>query len=236
MTELHAYEVAHDEVLMQLLSKVYTCEAIIGMETEKALYAATPQSKATGFEVIDNGRSFPLEVDYTGQILQPGSSYRTTGESYRTLPEGTIFFKRKGYRHDPAQFRIMLADKDYRTANINDAKAVLTTEQLARLTAAEETLVTAKAALTAHEAKYTGWSRFFLVTSSAGHVHSSTSCSTCYITTRFALRTDLSAQSATEAIEALGETLCTVCFPEAPIAGKPKKITKAAAAKLAPAA
>lgn len=230
MTELHAYEVAHDEVLMQLLSKVYAFEAIIGMETEKALYAATPQSKTT------IGQSFPLEVDHCGQILQTGSIYRTTGESYRTLPEGTIFFKHKGYRYDPAEFRIMLADKDYRTANINDAKAVLTTEQLARLTAAEETLVTAKAALTAHEAKYTGWARFFLVTSSAGHVHSSTSCSTCYITTRFALRTDLSAQSATEAIEALGETLCTVCFPEAPIAGKPKKITKAAAAKLVPAA
>ena len=229
MTELHAYEVAHDEVLMQLLSKVYTFEAIIEGETEKALYAATPQ-------VEIRSRSYPLEVDYTGQILQPGSTFRTTGESYRTLPEGTIFFKHKGYRYDPAEFRIKLADKDYRTANINDAKAVLTTEQLARLTAAEQKLVTAKAELTAHEAKYTGWSRFFLVTSSAGHVHSSTSCSTCYITTRFALRTDLSDQSATEAIEALGETLCTVCFPEAPIAGKPKKITKAAAAKLVPAA
>ena len=41
----------------------------------------------------------------------------------------------------------------------------------------------------AEEAKlqeaYTGWSRFFLVTSSTGHVHSSTSCSTCRPTTTY---------------------------------------------------
>jgi hypothetical protein len=84
------------------------------------------------------------------------------------------------------------------------------------------------------EATYTGWSRFFLVTSSAGHVHSSMHCSTCYPTTTYGWMPELSGKTEAEAVDELGPTLCTVCFPSAPVdwtAGK--KLTRAQAEKRA---
>jgi hypothetical protein len=84
------------------------------------------------------------------------------------------------------------------------------------------------------EATYTGWSRFFLVTSSPGHVHSSMSCSTCYPTTRFGWMPELSGHTEAEAVDELGPTLCTVCFPSAPVDWTTgKKLTKAQAEKKA---
>ncbi|MCA1571166.1 MAG: hypothetical protein LC798_12785 [Chloroflexi bacterium] len=84
------------------------------------------------------------------------------------------------------------------------------------------------------QAQYTGWSRFFAVTSSAGHVHSSMSCSTCYPRTRYGWLPELSGHAEAEAVEKLGPTLCTVCFPSAPVKWtEGKKLTKAQAAKAA---
>jgi hypothetical protein len=83
-----------------------------------------------------------------------------------------------------------------------------------------------------HDLGYTGWSRYFLVTSSAGHVHSSMHCSSCNWRTTYAPVVQLSATSDAEAVELLGETLCSVCFPDAPVDGRPSKLTKAAARKL----
>jgi hypothetical protein len=83
-------------------------------------------------------------------------------------------------------------------------------------------------------AKYTGWSRFFLVTSSAGHVHSSMNCSTTYPTTRFGWLPNLSGKGEEEAVKELGPTLCTVCFPSAPTEWtEGKKLTAAQAEKKA---
>jgi hypothetical protein len=83
------------------------------------------------------------------------------------------------------------------------------------------------------ERAYTGWSRFFLVTSSSGHIHSSMSCSTCRPTTAFGWMPELSGKSEAEAVERCGPTLCSVCFPEAPLDWQSgKKLTKAQAAKL----
>lgn len=83
------------------------------------------------------------------------------------------------------------------------------------------------------EDKYTGWSRFFLVTSSAGHVHSSTHCPTCYPTTTYGWLPNLSGKSEEEAVKELGPALCSVCYPSAPVAMVGGKITKAQANKKA---
>ena len=64
------------------------------------------------------------------------------------------------------------------------------------------------------------WSRFFLVTSSSGHIHSSMSCSTCHKgenRTTFALLASLSGQDEKAAVDKLGPALCSVCFPSAPV-------------------
>lgn len=75
-------------------------------------------------------------------------------------------------------------------------------------------------AVVIHEKAYAGWSRFYLVTSSSGHVHRSTGCCTCHKgrqRTRFALVPYLSGKSEAEAVEDLGPALCSVCFPTAPV-------------------
>lgn len=59
------------------------------------------------------------------------------------------------------------------------------------------------------------WSRYFQVL--GGHVHGSRSCSTCRVTTQFAFATELSGQSEADAVEALGPSLCSVCFSSAPV-------------------
>jgi len=63
--------------------------------------------------------------------------------------------------------------------------------------------------------EYGGWSRFFLVP--MGHIHSSTSCSTCYVTTAFSWLPELSGLTEKDAVSEYGEILCSVCFPSAPV-------------------
>lgn len=60
------------------------------------------------------------------------------------------------------------------------------------------------------------WSRFFPTeTSSGGHIHSATGCSTLYASTKIFWRPDLSGKTNEEAVADLGPALCQVCFPEA---------------------
>lgn len=82
-------------------------------------------------------------------------------------------------------------------------------------------------------ARYDGWSRFFLVTSSKGHIHSSMNCSTCRPTTTYGWLPGLSGESEADAVAAHGEVLCSVCFPSAPVAWTLGKLTKAQAEKAA---
>lgn len=65
-----------------------------------------------------------------------------------------------------------------------------------------------------------GWNRYWLVTSSQGHIHSATNCSSCNKgrnMTTFALVCDLSDAEASEAVDIFGAALCSVCFPDAPV-------------------
>jgi hypothetical protein len=70
------------------------------------------------------------------------------------------------------------------------------------------------------EAQYAArrWTRYYLVTNSNGHVHSSTSCDTCFPTTQYAWLTEQSGMTAEALVDLAGESACTVCFPWAPVA------------------
>lgn len=83
------------------------------------------------------------------------------------------------------------------------------------------------------EESYTGWSRFFLVTSSKGHIHSSQHCSTCRMTTTYGWLPQLSGRTEADCVEEFGPALCSVCYPSAPVEWTTAEITKAAAAKAA---
>lgn len=68
-----------------------------------------------------------------------------------------------------------------------------------------------------------GWSRFF----TAGHIHAGMDCHTCnrgMVPTRFTWNPELSGTTEAEALAALGaagHTMCTVCFPNAPVLPAP---------------
>jgi hypothetical protein len=59
------------------------------------------------------------------------------------------------------------------------------------------------------------WNRFFLVP--GGHIHSSTACHSCRPTTAFGWLPELSGLTEADAVKAYGPTLCSFCFPSAPV-------------------
>lgn len=61
-----------------------------------------------------------------------------------------------------------------------------------------------------------GWSRFFIVNNTGGHVHSSMTCSTCFATTEFSWLPEFSGGTEEDMVASFGEMACTVCFPSAP--------------------
>jgi hypothetical protein len=88
------------------------------------------------------------------------------------------------------------------------------------IAAAQIAAATARAALLPLDAEFDGrggWTRYYLVDANNGHVHPSTSCSTCFITTAYYWLTTESGKTAEEVVELAGERACTVCFPWAPV-------------------
>lgn len=83
------------------------------------------------------------------------------------------------------------------------------------------------------EARYTGWSRFFVVTSSAGHIHSSMHCSTCRPTTTYGWLPELSGRTEADCVTEFGPALCSICYPTAPVEWTLAEVKKARAAKAA---
>lgn len=104
------------------------------------------------------------------------------------------------------------------TGTFTEAYGIARAFDLARYVAAAEDVQAKQWEIEELEDQYTGWSRFWLVTNTNGHIHSTTSCSTCYPSTQFAWLPELSGQTEAEAVAAQGEILCSVCFPSAPVA------------------
>jgi hypothetical protein len=83
---------------------------------------------------------------------------------------------------------------------------------------AEHDALRAEAAPLEAEFAAAPWTRFFLV--QGGHIHSSTSCSTCNngaTATTFGWLPALSGLTEADAVAAHGAILCTVCYPSAPV-------------------
>lgn len=69
-----------------------------------------------------------------------------------------------------------------------------------------------------HEKGYTGWERYYAVPN--GHIHSSTYCSSLNkgrTATTLVFLADVSALPMESAVKYYGATLCTFCFPDAPV-------------------
>lgn len=70
-----------------------------------------------------------------------------------------------------------------------------------------------EAAIAYDKANYEGWNRFFLVQ----HIHNTAHCSSFRPTTRVGWLPDVSGLTEAEAVAEHGATLCTICFPSAPV-------------------
>ncbi|MEV7891595.1 hypothetical protein ACWD3I_25020 [Streptomyces sp. NPDC002817] len=134
---------------------------------------------------------------------------------------------RREYRRgvQPA-WRMTHEDALARAAELLDSGALFPwdatslTEALADLESAgvEERGLAEAAALPHAEWMRRGWSRFYLVTSSAGgHIHDSTGCGSCRSTTTFVWLPDLAGRDEAAAVAEHGPLLCTRCFPSAPL-------------------
>jgi hypothetical protein len=118
---------------------------------------------------------------------------------------------------------VILSQREDRDSSIELAEYEQTT---AIIEATEEAIEIA-------ESEYTGWSRFFLVTSSQGHIHSSLRCSSCRQSTTYGWLPELSGKTEAETVKIHGPALCTVCFPSAPVEDTGYKITASRAQELA---
>jgi len=101
----------------------------------------------------------------------------------------------KGYRERIEKFEKMLPDLHDELEELQDAALVYQNEFNAR----------------------GGWSRFYQVMNSNGHVHRSTGCSTCFPTTQFHWHAERSGLSDDEIVDLAGSDACTVCFSDAPV-------------------
>lgn len=61
-----------------------------------------------------------------------------------------------------------------------------------------------------------GWSRFWQVARSNGHVHASQDCSTCSDTTAYVWLTEFAGSTDVRVVTEAGSSACTVCFRDAP--------------------
>lgn len=104
-----------------------------------------------------------------------------------------------------------------RMADANVAAAALIPALVAEL----DEISAAERPLNAEYTRRGGWTRAFLVANSNGHVHSSTSCASCYVSTSFYWVTDLSDAAEAEIVDAAGDSACTICYPSAPVALDP---------------
>lgn len=78
----------------------------------------------------------------------------------------------------------------------------------------------------AEYARRNGWSRFWIVINSNGHIHTSMNCTTCFPTTQYGWLPNLSGSTDAEVVELAGMSACTICFPDAPVdtRNRPSKI------------
>jgi hypothetical protein len=160
-------------------------------------------------------------------IRNAGAEYRYVGR--RRVPDLTLAEAIERIEERLAnptdEYQLGLASGFYL---ISDAEA-----DLAKYRGLFEERVAKRTEIVELDAYYTGWSRFFLVTSSQGHVHSSMHCPTCRPTTTYGWLPELSGKTEADAVAEHGPALCSVCFPSAPTEWTTEKISKAQAERRA---
>lgn len=122
---------------------------------------------------------------------------------------------------------IKIGNLDTSIGGLTHRKDVTSLTRLGKLVQERDTLAARAAVLRACIGRLEGvandyrWNRaWIVVTNGKGHVHKTTSCTTCYATTRFQLLPQCSALTESEIVWLAGERACTICYPSAPVASR----------------
>ncbi len=164
------------------------------------------------------------------QALAAADAHEVLGERPRYLSRG----RREWPTADPEAVALAnrLADPDETYSQATGYRAHRAVTRYDKATAQLCTIALEISRLDAEFTRRGGWTRFFLVQNSGGHVHSSMGCQTCNrgaVPTAFNWLPEWSGRSEDEALAELGaagSTMCTVCFPAAPVLPKPADPTR----------
>lgn len=188
-------EAIHDTRLLELYGELAKAEGAYAAKVERAFRAAA--WKPLGTTKVEF-------IDEHGAMTSKLRTELVPGELVRK-----VMFAR-GKRREEIR---TVTEEGTRPAELAD----LPERYRAEIDPFHQAMMAAHGAVREHEADYTGWDRYWLVTTSNGHVHADRACHTLRPTTGLALVPVLSAKTAAEAIDLLGNTMCTVCFPDAPV-------------------
>jgi hypothetical protein len=119
-----------------------------------------------------------------------------------------------GCRTIDLETRFPAPDGSVNTRRIDQARVTIEAATLAM-----ERLKAQVAPLDAEYSRRGGWTRYFLVDASNGHVHYDNSAYRCSRTrnTQHYWLTSESGKTAAEIIAQAGSAICTICFPDAPV-------------------
>lgn len=192
-------------------------------------------SNETATRTSDLAALTPSEVDLrlAELDLQAGRAEQTVATALVTIHDVLGHRRPRSYgrvgRFSPAEDQAAVAEIRTRAAAGERASLSYSARPLAEFLDRYDQAVALTAAIEAQAAPLNAeyarrpWSRFFLVQQHNGHIHGSKSCSTCNNgrqATSFAWNPHLSGLTQDEAISQLGRwasSLCTVCFPDAPV-------------------
>lgn len=217
-TNPHTAEVAHDTELLRLIGRSNAAAMATMSLARKARAAA-----CTAFYTKRSD-----QVTYWGDQTHPIALADT--------PVGTIV---EASINGSSEYQVVTADHGLTWASIDSVRTApmdgdpspwhqtgkpeKRDAAVAAYDAALDAADAARAAIVEHEKGYTGWNRYVAVV--GGHVHRSMECSTCRETTLSGPVPSLAASEIEEAIALLGPTMCTVCFPLAPVDQTSSKLT-----------
>lgn len=118
-----------------------------------------------------------------------------------------------------ANYSLSESEKTYWDGRVTKVKAEIAKgeEVIAEYTPQLEKARGLEAECNAEYYRRKGWSRFWIVINSNGHIHSSMNCTTCFPTTQYGWLPNLSGSTNAEVVELAGMSACTICFPDAPV-------------------
>jgi hypothetical protein len=177
---------------------------------------------------MTNTAKTPLEIDtqLAGLYELTDRLSRQNGSClnllHRAVGDGKAYHGSRqswGMSHDAVidTAKAMVAEGRDRNLTIGFGKIARTLAEMARL---DEERQAAESEIAALDAIYRHdpWARYFPCTNSDGHIHATfRGCPTVRFDTSMAWRPGLSGKTVEEAIDELKETLCSVCFPGAPV-------------------